>query len=51
MRYAYLGPEGTFTETAVAALARSRADAAEIFPGFAGACRNAPHNPARLTEP
>jgi prephenate dehydratase len=26
MRYAYLGPEGTFTETAVAALARSRAD-------------------------
>jgi len=25
MRYAYLGPEGTFTETAVAALARSRA--------------------------
>jgi prephenate dehydratase len=26
MRYAYLGPEGTFTEAAVAALARSRAD-------------------------
>ena len=25
MRYAYLGPEGTFTEAAVAALARSRA--------------------------
>src|SRR5580693_9136724 len=24
MRYAYLGPEGTFTEAAVAALARSR---------------------------
>ena len=27
MRYAYLGPEGTFTEAAVAALARSRAGA------------------------
>jgi prephenate dehydratase len=26
MRYAYLGPEGTFTEAAVTALARSRAD-------------------------
>ena len=26
MRYAYLGPEGTFTEAAVAALARARAD-------------------------
>ena len=24
MRYAYLGPEGTFTEAAVAALARTR---------------------------
>jgi prephenate dehydratase len=29
MRYAYLGPEGTFTEAAVAALVRSRADGDE----------------------
>ena len=31
MRYAYLGPEGTFTEAAVAALARSRS-AADVQP-------------------
>ena len=30
MRYAYLGPEGTFTEAAVAALARARADDVEL---------------------
>jgi prephenate dehydratase len=33
MRYAYLGPEGTFTETAVTALARSRAgDDMQLLP-------------------
>jgi len=33
MRYAYLGPEGTFTESAVAALSRSRADSdAQLVP-------------------
>ena len=30
MRYAYLGPEGTFTEAAVAALARARAGDVEL---------------------
>ena len=32
MRYAYLGPEGTFTEAAVASLARSRTSEAELMP-------------------
>jgi prephenate dehydratase len=32
MRYAYLGPEGTFTEAAVAALTRSRAGEVQLAP-------------------